>query len=392
MIHKTSEKRLVLLITALTIFQVVCSQEVKVGLFRNVQLRTVVFKVLEGEYSVKNKDSLALILKPSDILFVTSIGDRVSIWNSANHLGMHSEIFITGSQTSRMSVEPVFPYITARNYFGDFRLLVDTAMRLTLINVVPIHEYIVGVVEAESGVKAHPEFYKAQAIICRTYLLNHLQRHKDEGFSVCDEVHCQVYKGYGIQHEPILKAVQETNGYVIVDQQGMLITAAFHANSGGETVNSENVWSTYLPYLRGKQDPYYDKLSHSSWEKRISAEEWKNFLQTYNIPWDVNIKFEYQQPKRERFMIINNQPLLLTEIRSYFGLKSTFFSIIQKDREVIFKGRGYGHGVGMSQESAMKMAQKGMSFAEIINFFYSDVRIVDIFQTTYLQNMIFENQ
>ncbi len=369
------------------------AQEVKVGLYRSLELRTVVFKVIEGQYTVSNNDSALVTMQPSDILFVTSVADRLSSWNSAAHLGLHSTMSITATKdNSRMLIEPAYPAAPPRRYYGNFNIWLDSVNRMTLVNQLSMDEYIAGVVEAESGIKALPEFYKAQAIISRTYLLNNLHRHKNENFDICDEVHCQVYKGYGVEHKPILKAVEETKGLVIVDKQGLLITAAFHANSGGQTVNSEDVWSTTLPYLRGKEDPYYEKLNHSSWTTEIPVTQWHDFLRSRNISFDPNKPLSFQQPKRQRFMVINNQPIMLTDIRNAFNLKSTFFSIEQKGNVLIFKGKGFGHGVGMSQESAMKMAQKGKSFQEIINFFYTNVQIVDIFETTYLQNMIFETR
>ena len=141
---------------------------------------------------------------------------------------------------------------------------------------------------------------------------------------MCDEVHCQVYKGFGTEHGPILKAVDDTKGLVIVDNQGMLITAAFHSNSGGQTANSEDVWSTTVPYLRSKPDIYYDKQRNSNWEKSVPIDEWVGFLKTMNIQASENTDYRFSQPKRQRFALIENQPVLLSDIRNAFKLKSTF--------------------------------------------------------------------
>lgn len=368
-------------------------QNIRIGLYRNFELRTLIFKVLEGSYIISNQDTLKLQMNASDVLFVTAVGPKISLWNSSNHLGIHESVKISSkSEHCKMSIEPAFPVLPAQKYYGDFEVLVDTSYRMTVINVVPMQEYLAGVVEAESGVRALPEFYKAQAIICRTYALNHLDKHKHEKFQLCDEVHCQAYKGYGIEHGPILKAIEETKGLAIIDNQGMLITAAFHANSGGETANSEDVWSTTMPYLRGKSDPYFEKHRHSHWKKVITIDEWRIFLNKMNIIAANSTKIKFEQKNRQRFYLIDNQPLLLTDIRSYFKLKSTFFSIETVGDSIVFNGRGYGHGVGLSQESAMEMAKKGKTYQEIIHFFYTNIRIIDIFQTTYLQSLFPEQQ
>jgi stage II sporulation protein D len=379
----------VLVISLLSASLATSGQNIRVGLYRNFELRTLIFRVLEGSYVISNQDTMRTEMQPSDVLFVTAVGDRISLLNSAQHLGVHSKITITsGNAQARMILEPVYPVLAARKYYGNFEIWTDTSMRMTAVNVVPFQEYLAGVVEAESGVRAMPEFYKAQAIICRTYALSHIERHKGEGFHLCDEVHCQVYKGFGIEHGPILKAVDDTKGLVIIDNQGMLITAAFHANSGGHTANSEDVWSANMPYLRGKPDLYYDKHKHSHWKESVSIEEWRSFLSKINVTVPETTRFVFNQPKRQRFVLIENQPVLLSDIRNAFKLKSTFFSYETMGNKIIFQGKGYGHGVGLSQESAMEMARKGKNCTEIIEYFYTGIKIIDLYETTYLQALI----
>ncbi len=380
----------ILLIIATTLsFTNTTGQNIRVGLYRNSEIKTIIFKVLEGTFTITNQDTLNIEIKESEILFATTVGDRISMWNAAKHLGVHSKIRISSNNPQyKMMLDPVYPTLPAQKYYGNFDIWTDSTSRITIVNNVPFQEYLAGVVEAESGVRSKPEFYKAQAIICRTYALNHIDRHKTEGFHLCDEVHCQVYKGFGIEHGPILKAVNDTKGLVIVDNQGMLITAAFHSNSGGQTVNSEDVWSATLPYLRGKTDIYFDKQRQSHWEKSISVEDWEKYLKSININISQNAHYSFTQKTRQRFAIINNQPVLLGDIRNAFKLKSTFFSFESNGNKIVFNGKGYGHGVGLSQESAMEMARKGLTYKTIIDYFYNDVKIIDLYDTTYLMSLL----
>jgi stage II sporulation protein D len=90
--------------------------------------------------------------------------------------------------------------------------------QLLFVNDVNFEKYIAGVVEAEGGPNAPLEYFKTQAILCRTYAMKYYNKHLNEGFNLCDEVHCQAYKGRVSKNEDILKAAIETSGLVIVDQ------------------------------------------------------------------------------------------------------------------------------------------------------------------------------
>ena len=107
-----------------------------------------------------------------------------------------------------------------------------------------------------------------------------------------------------------------------------------------------------------------------------------------NIQASENTDYRFSQPKRQRFALIENQPVLLSDIRNAFKLKSTFFSFENNGNKIVFKGKGYGHGVGLSQESAMEMARKGKTYSSIIEYFYTDVKIIDLYETTYLMSLL----
>ena len=81
----------------------------------------------------------------------------------------------------------------------------------------------------------------------------------------------------------------------------------------------------------------------------------------------------------------NDSLLLLTTIRSDWKLKSTFFCIDSRDDAVVFYGKGFGHGVGMSQEGAMEMARQGYSYKDILRFYYTNVSIMNISNVKFFQ-------
>ena len=141
-----------------------------------------------------------------------------------------------------------------------------------LINNIEIDNYVAGVVESEVGRSPPPEYFKLQAIICRTYALKNIKRHQAEGFSLCDKVHCQAYNRKP-KSELIKKAAVETNNIVIVDSDINLITATFYSNCGGETAKSEEVWRQKLYYLRTVKDTFCVHETNAFWEKEIPKQK-----------------------------------------------------------------------------------------------------------------------
>lgn len=377
----------------LTCLQWVSAQNVTIGLFHNFNVKTLVFKPIKGTFLLENNDGNKEEIKDNDIIYITLVGNNISVWGIEKHMGLSENLRITPqTEKSMFSLEPAFPALPQKRYEGSLFISIYPDDKLTITNAVPLDDYVAAVVEAESGTRATEEFYKSQAIISRTYALNHIDRHENEGYNLCDDVHCQVYKGLLTQNKIIRKAVDNTKGLVIIDETRQLITAAFHSNSGGYTINSEDVWSAAMPYLRGKKDPYWSDQHNSEWTATIELADWLSFLEYIGIKlperFTPRTLFAFYQTDRVRSMIIAGQHVPLKDIRSHFNLKSTFFSIEPSDDKLIVKGRGYGHGVGLSQEGAMKMARMGKSYDEIINFYYSNVSLMNIDSTTYLLRLL----
>lgn len=257
---------------------------------------------------------------------------------------------------------------------------------LFVINNIEIENYLPGVLEAEVGLSRPPEYYKVQAIICRTYTLSHLRRHEMEDFNLCDKEHCQVYKGWSKKENEITKAVEKTEGVVIVDSEFMLITAAFHANCGGQTVNSEDVWNKKLDYLRSIKDTFCLNQKSALWSKEFSEENWiqKMFklCKSYNIKNDslfLNGKIFFVQKSRKSFYDLNEScQIPLKDMRNLLELRSTYFNAEYRNGQVILHGRGFGHGVGLCQDGAIRMSKLGYSYKSILHFYYQNVSIVHL--------------
>ena len=380
-----------LLTTILLITTIVQAQDISIGIFNNKNIKKGFIEAKSGKYIVKVGEKRVYTLKKDRSLILKSTKLGVNISNEKKDFGLHEEISIIGRKAgffkrifiprnqrkNIINIKLITPKLKTRQYEGDLYISLKKNY-LKMINKPPFQEYLAGVVEAESGTRAEFEYYKNQAVICRTYSLKAWDKHKKDGFNLCDGVHCQAYKGKGTANDKIAKAVKKTKDLVIVDENNHLISALFSANCGGQTNNSEDVWSSKVSYLRSRKDEYCTDQRQAFWEKTIDVQVFKKFLNRnkVNIPGSMAVRsFAFNQPERLKYYKVNNQEIKLTTIRYGLHLRSTFFSIVPDGNKLKLHGRGYGHGVGMCQEGAMNMAKKGKKYDDIIKYYYKGVKI-----------------
>ncbi|PKP38910.1 MAG: hypothetical protein CVT98_04280, partial [Bacteroidetes bacterium HGW-Bacteroidetes-15] len=359
-------------------FEYSYSQKISVSLFNELNLQTILVTPVSGSYSIIG-DNETFILNQNQIIYISRAGDSIKVRDMSSHLGTWKRVSVVGqSDEDVIRVNTIVPSMPARIFDDNLGFYVDFN-RMMAINIIDIDKYIAGVVEAESGPSAHIDFYKAQALLARTYALGHMERHVGEGFNLCDEVHCQAYKGKSTKNPNILKATRESKGQVVIDMEGNLVVGAFHANCGGQTANSGDVWITQRDYLISIKDPYCKGQPSSTWEVKIPLELWYEFLSTKGIDGE-NMPlshFVFNPKGREYIYPIDSKQIPLTDIRNYFKLRSAFFSIDIHSNAIRIKGHGYGHGVGMCQDGAMQMAKRGKSYREIIQHYFYGVSIVN---------------
>lgn len=253
---------------------------------------------------------------------------------------------------------------------------------LQLVATVPLEEYVAGVVQAEAGKDHWMEYYKLQAVSCRTYALANKRRHAGEGFEVCDAVHCQVFHGRN-RVDSIRQAVALTRDLVVVDPDIRLIHATFHSNCGGETMNADEVWSKSEPYLVSTVDTFCLHEPHAVWEKSVSRTKWLNYLhKEYGVDTDdsnvVASVTNYSPECRDLFLANISPPVPLVQLRKDFKLRSAYFSIKPEGDMVVLHGRGFGHGVGLCQEGAMHMARHGYTYTQILHHYFANVHLVKL--------------
>lgn len=134
-------------------------------------------------------------------------------------------------------------------YRGRIEVLVNSRGTLTVVNAVPLEEYLRGVVPNELSLPAL-EAQKAQAIAARTYAVANINQFGSQGFDLLPTVRSQVYRGYSSETGIGTQAVNETRG-VVATYRGKPINALYTSTCGGRTENSENIFEFNEPYLRG---------------------------------------------------------------------------------------------------------------------------------------------
>ena len=358
------------------------SIQMDIGLIRNARIKHVLFETNFGKHTIVSGDFIKSI-EQGEKIKIQYHNDSVRLKIGETYLGHFDTVYFYPKYDDNIfKVTCLSPSLKSRRYYTQLKVFTSKG-QLTLVNQIDLERYLIGVLESEVGPNQSKDFYKVHAVISRTYALKNKNKFLHEGFNLTDLVNCQVYKGKMYKKENILEAVKETKNLVLVDDQMNYITASYFSNSGGQTVNVEDVWLKPLPYLRSIKDPYSKGTYNYRWEKKISKDKWLNYLnRKHDFPLNeqatVNAACNFNQPKRTKYFINWKYHILLTEIRSDWKLKSTFFSISDLDDHVLLKGKGFGHGVGLSQEGAMQMVKLGFGFLEVLRFYYTDVHLINL--------------
>lgn len=319
-----------------------------------------------------------------------------------------------------------------RNYI-EIRRYSDSD--LTLINILNIEQYLYGVVPAEIEADAPLEAIKAQAVAARTYTYRNLNRYDKWGFDLTDTVSSQVYNGYDVERTTTNRAVDETRGKKMM-YNGNLAHVYYFASSGGMTANVKEVWGSEIPYLVSVPDPYESETSRNYiWEKTLTSEEIKKilFISGVEIGDIVSVSAEkysssgrvtelritgtrgsvtyYTQDTRMIFSL-NSQKYTIQSAGnivvkasdgtlktialdgrnvvsksgvSKLSSKSTVVAVIGSGNSVkkvnmssdayTFSGKGWGHGVGMSQEGAKGFARQGYNYEQILKHYFQGISV-----------------
>ena len=383
---------------------------IRVGILSNQQKIVV---SADTEFKIMSKDTGKLIA-----LF--PIGKEARISAQGKKLFLNDKEVAANKITIIKSTnnDKSFLEVDQKQYRGSFEIHITQGKTgLTVVNNLPIEQYLYGVIAREMSPDWPLEAVKAQTVAARSYAIHSLKKHQKDDYDVCNTTDCQVYGGRESEHPRVLKAVDDTAGKVIFFQ-GKVIPAYFHSSSGGYTENSENVWGTSLPYLRGVVD-YDQKSPQFKWEKTLTKSELEQALGKggYSIGRITAIELPPLTPapmtgaargvsgrvKVVKFIGTSGTVEVNGEkVRKLLDLKSTLFDIsvlspalkqgssknkthsILVGEKILITGFGWGHGLGLSQWGAKGMAEKGPQgdstyYEKILKHYYQGTTIKKVF-------------
>jgi stage II sporulation protein D len=359
------------------------AKPVIVRLFASAKPESVVFTPVAGIYELEIPDAPVMKIAVGEPVLIFKYGKGIAVKTRMGAGLISDSLNLKGSQGAGFSLSTTGSGSVNRFYHDDLTCRLDDGIFL-ILNLTSLEKFIPGVVRSEGGAGRSSEFYKVQAVITRTFAYRNLLKHKSDGYNICDDVHCQAY--HGVTHDQaILDAVTATTDTVITDKDSILIMAAFHSNCGGETASAAEAWVSELPYLKKVIDPYCKLSRNAQWSKIISTESWLTLLVNSGyqglLSDSLLVKFSQTDKRKQYFEPVAGVRLSTTDIRTALGLRSSFFSINPSGDSLIISGRGYGHGVGLCQEGAMVMALRGFTLHQILDFYYSDIKLMTVKDT-----------
>src|SRR6185295_1900904 len=271
-------------------------------------------------------------------------------------------------------------------------------VRENITRTVKFEDYVRGVVAAEGSMETEPDALKALAIAVRTFALKNLGRHARDGYDFCNSTHCERYRAVDLDSDSyvsslIPEAVEATQGQILLDQNGSVADSYFSASCGGATANMATLWGGNSPlYLRGVRDEYCTSEAHSSWTDTISQTQLLKALQTdarTNVGdrlLSVRVQRTDASGRAELIAIEGNRrvtvkgwdfKIIVGRALGWNLLKSSHFEIARSGSNFIFRGRGFGHGLGLCQEGAHVMAERGASYRQILTKYFPSTHVAN---------------
>ena len=342
--------------------------------------------------------SLTITLAGSKATVQTGSSKTITLAaNTAAAIRWQDGAFLVGREKLRGEVLVIRPAAKAgelsldgRRYRGALELRHKSG-GLTAVNIVPVDGYLRSVVPEEMPVDWPAEAIKAQSVAARSFALASRGRHASEGYDLCTTTHCQIYTGTAAEKSASNAAIKATRGEVLT-YGGKPIEALFHTDSGGMTENSEAVWGSHVPYLRAAKDtpaktmPWTKTISRADLEHKLAAKG-RDIGKVRSIalsPLAIGRAAKDRTASgRVKTMTVKGTKgtatLSGTTWRSLLGLKSTLFDAKLAKDMVTFTGYGSGHGLGISQWGAERMAAKGASYAEILHHYYTGTKLQQLY-------------
>jgi stage II sporulation protein D len=259
---------------------------------------------------------------------------------------------------------------------------------LEAINMVSLRGYLRGVVPSEVFHHWPIESIKSQAVAARTYAIYHILRARryvpTRLWDVDDTVLYQAYTGVTHRKEKTDEAVFATEGQILM-YQGQVIQAFYHADSGGSTEEANTIWEKPAPFTVARPEAFDLEMNGTVWERAFSLSEltakmkelghWtkERPIASVVVPMvgqtnSGRVKAITMLDSKGEFVTIPTR----TFKRVVGTLPSNLFTVSPGPAgQIMIKGLGFGHGVGMSQQGAAALAgRKAWNYRQILDYYY----------------------
>ncbi|MBA3396506.1 MAG: SpoIID/LytB domain-containing protein [Deltaproteobacteria bacterium] len=299
-----------------------------------------------------------------------------------------------------------------RRYWGAVYVTLDHDGSLIAANAVPEDKLLAGLVPAEMYPDAPASALEAQAIAARTELLQKIgRRNLTDPFLLCSTQQCQVYAGAGKEDPRTTRAVEKTRGLVLLREGGGMVDIRYSASCGGHSEDNDAIWGGNPdPSLRGRVDHSKGGMTRvtdanlgafldaddGAWCEEKSKPgklgkgrfRWTESMRAQDL--DARIAAEFPEIGRVTALVPKQRGVSgrigvlaikgdkgVIEVagdlrirRLLGGLKSSLFEVKRQGESWVFRGAGFGHGVGMCQMGAMGMASAGKTYTQILGHYY----------------------
>lgn len=271
--------------------------------------------------------------------------------------------------------------INAQPYRGALILRRSPQGKLLVVNRLPLEDYLVGALTSEVKPSWPMEALKAHAVVSRTMVAHRIWVSREKPFDVTADTRTHLYYGVRVEQAKPRRAVEATRGQVL-SYNGELISTTFHANCGGHTEDAGELWSVKgdLKPLSGVVDPYCKNLKHYTWNSRVPMAKLREALreEVRQVGTLTGLAVaERNRSGRARSVRLSGSRQTVTlsgrRMRERLGenlLRSLNFTVEFSPQAVIFRGHGWGHGVGLCQWGAYGMARRGKQMEEILAHYF----------------------
>ena len=353
--------------------------------FQNCSSLVKSSKSVDFKYPEKVRVRLATVKEPVQI---ESDGDIKVTYKSNKEVheaiyAYHPEDYSAGDRIFLEPKKGSFKF-NGKDYRGNLELY-RTPKETLVINHLALEEYLLSVVPSEMPPSWHIEALKAQAVAARSYAAFHINNSKSGIYDLENDTNSQMYNGIKSENPNSSKAVRDTKNIVMV-YNNQPIKAFFHSHSGGITESPEKVWGQKVGYLKSVKSEYCNISKPLDWELKFDSNTLSGKLNKLGVGEISDIKILDTTPSgRVASLSIQgeNGNVMVSgqDFRNLIGntrIKSLLFDIVENENYFHIKGKGFGHGVGMSQYGSYGMAISNYNFEDILKYYYKDIDLVRI--------------